>query len=81
MRVVVALGGNAVVQRGELGTAGEQHAAVREACEGIAELAHAGHELIVTHGNGPQVGALMLQQYAAGALVPPMPLDVLVAQT
>jgi carbamate kinase len=81
MRVVVALGGNAVVQRGERGTSSEQHAAIREACEGIAELAHAGHELILTHGNGPQVGALLLQQHAASALIPPMPLDALVAQT
>lgn len=81
MRLVVALGGNAIVQRGEKGTPSEQRAAAREACEGLAELAAGGHELIVTHGNGPQVGALMIQQHAARASVPPMPLDVLVAQT
>ena len=81
MRVVVALGGNAILQRGERGTASEQRAAVREACEGLGELAAAGNELVVTHGNGPQVGALMIQQQAGEVLVPVMPLDVLVAQT
>jgi len=81
VRVVVALGGNAILQRGERGTASEQRAAVREACEGLGELAAAGNELVVTHGNGPQVGALMIQQQAGEVLVPVMPLDVLVAQT
>jgi carbamate kinase len=81
VRVVVALGGNAILQRGERGTASEQRAAVREACEGLGELAAAGNELVVTHGNGPQVGALMIQQQAAEVLLPAMPLDVLVAQT
>jgi carbamate kinase len=81
VRVVVALGGNAILQRGERGTASEQRAAVREACEGLGDLAAAGNELVVTHGNGPQVGALMIQQQAAEVLVPVMPLDVLVAQT
>jgi carbamate kinase len=81
MRVVVALGGNAILQRGEHGSANEQRAAVREACEGLGELAAAGHDLVVTHGNGPQVGALMIQQHAAEHSVPAMPLDLLVAQT
>jgi carbamate kinase len=81
VRVVVALGGNAILQRGERGTASEQRAAVRDACEGLADLAAEGNQLVVTHGNGPQVGALMLQQQAAEPLVPAMPLDVLVAQT
>lgn len=81
MLVVVALGGNAILQRGERGTASEQRAAVREACEGLGDLAAAGHDLVVTHGNGPQVGALMIQHHAAEHSVPAMPLDVLVAQT
>jgi len=81
VRLVVALGGNAILRRGEKGTASEQRASIREACEGLADLAAAGHELVVTHGNGPQVGALMIQQHAARASVPAMPLDVLVAQT
>ena len=81
MRLVVALGGNAILRHGERGTATEQRAAIRDACDGLAELASAGHDLVVVHGNGPQVGALMLQHAAATAVVPAMPLDVLVAQT
>jgi carbamate kinase len=81
VRLVVALGGNAILRRGERGTASEQRAAIRAACDGLAELAVAGHELVVVHGNGPQVGALMLQHQSATAVVPAMPLDVLVAQT
>ncbi|TMK20866.1 MAG: carbamate kinase [Actinobacteria bacterium] len=81
MRLVVALGGNAILRRDERGTAGEQRVAVREACDGVAALASAGNELVVVHGNGPQVGALLIQNLAAREVVPPMPLDMLVAQT
>jgi carbamate kinase len=81
VRLVVALGGNAILRRDERGSADEQRAAIRAACEGLADLAASGHQLIVVHGNGPQVGALMIQHDAARDLVPPMPLDVLVAQT
>lgn len=81
MRLVVALGGNAILQRGERGTASEQRASIREACEGLARLAGGGHELVVTHGNGPQVGALLIQHQVARRAVPPMPLDVLGSQT
>ncbi|MBI4729413.1 MAG: carbamate kinase [Acidobacteria bacterium] len=81
MRIVVALGGNAIQTREERGTASEERAAVREACEGLASLAASGHELIVTHGNGPQVGRLLLLNASAPRHVVPMPLDLLVAQT
>jgi carbamate kinase len=81
VRLVVALGGNAILRRDERGTAAEQRAAIREACDGLADLAASGHSLIVVHGNGPQVGALMIQHDAAREKVPAMPLDVLVAQT
>jgi carbamate kinase len=81
VRLVVALGGNAILRRGERGSAAEQRAAIREASDGLAALAVGGHELVIVHGNGPQVGALMLQHAAATAVVPAMPLDVLVAQT
>ncbi len=80
MRVVVALGGNAIQQRDETGTAAEQRAAVREACDSIARVAP-GNELIITHGNGPQVGLLLAQNEAASPRVPGMPLDILVAET
>ncbi len=81
MRLVVALGGNAILRRDERGTAAEQRAAIRDACDGLAALAAGGNDLVVVHGNGPQVGALMLQHASAEAVVPAMPLDVLVAQT
>ncbi|MGZ4121576.1 MAG: carbamate kinase [Actinomycetota bacterium] len=81
MRVVVALGGNAILRRGERGTVTEQRAAVREACDGIARLATEGHELVITHGNGPQVGRLMLQDEAMPDRVPRYTLDVHVAET
>lgn len=80
MRIVVALGGNAIQQRDDVGTAAEQRAAIREACDSLAALAGE-HELIVTHGNGPQVGLLVEQNEAAAPRLPEMPLDVLVAET
>jgi carbamate kinase len=80
MRLVVALGGNAIQQRDDIGTAAEQRAAIREAADALAGLARA-HELILTHGNGPQVGLLLSQNEAGAPLLPEMPLDVLVAQT
>ena len=79
MRVVVALGGNALLKRGEPLTAENQRANVRVACEALVPLALE-HELVISHGNGPQVGLLALQG-AAYAEVETYPLDVLDAQT
>jgi carbamate kinase len=79
MRVVVALGGNALLQRGQPLTAENQRANARTACEALAPLALE-HELVVAHGNGPQVGLLALQG-AAYKAVEVYPLDVLDAQT
>ena len=79
MRVVVALGGNALLRRGEALTAENQRANVRIAAEALAPVAHE-HQLVVSHGNGPQVGLLALQ----GAAYKPdeaYPLDVLGAET
>jgi carbamate kinase len=81
MRVVVALGGNAILKRGDRGTVAEQRAAIREASNGLARLCIEGHELVVTHGNGPQVGRLMLQDEAMPDRVPRFTLDVHVAET
>jgi carbamate kinase len=79
-RVVVALGGNAIA--GERGADPEsQQRAVEEACEQIAELVEHGHEVVITHGNGPQVGNLLLKNDLARHVVPPVPLDWCVAQT
>jgi carbamate kinase len=79
MRVVIALGGNALLRRGEPADAETQRRNVATAVEAIADLA-ADHEVIVTHGNGPQVGLLALQGDAYQA-VAPYPLDVLGAET
>ncbi len=79
MRAVVALGGNALLKRGEPMTAERQRANVRTAAPALAAVARA-HELVLAHGNGPQVGLLALQA-AAYTDVEPYPLDVLGAQT
>ena len=79
MRLVIALGGNALLKRGEPLTYENQHANVKIACEQIAK-AYAGNQLIVTHGNGPQVGLLALQNNAYKE-VPMYPLDVLGAES
>lgn len=79
MRIVAALGGNALLQRGELPEIGIQRARVRDAARALADLAATG-DLVVTHGNGPQVGLLALQAEADTKVRPP-PLDVLGAET
>ncbi len=79
MRVVVALGGNALLRRGEPMTAEAQRANCQIAANALAPVAQR-HELVLTHGNGPQVGLLALQAQAYTA-VDPYPLDVLGAET
>ena len=80
MRVVVALGGNALLRRGEPMSAEVQRDNVRRAAASLAELVGAGHQLVVTHGNGPQVGLLALQA-AAQKPDESYPLDILGAET
>lgn len=80
MRVVVALGGNALLQRGEKPDAGIQLEHIRQAAQALAPLA-AQHELIICHGNGPQIGMLALESERDPMLTSPYPLDVLGAQT
>jgi carbamate kinase len=80
-RVVVALGGNALQRRGAQETYEEVYAAARGAAEKICDIAALGWEVVVTHGNGPQVGRILLQQEAASDLVSPMPLDVCGAES
>ncbi len=79
MRVVVALGGNALQRRGEPMTVESQRLNVRVACEALAPVALE-HELVISHGNGPQVGLLALQAAAYGD-TESYPFDVLGAQT
>jgi len=79
MRILVALGGNALLKRGEPLSPENQAANLKIAADGIAALIKAGHEIVVSHGNGPQVGLLALQQAAMPG--DPFPLDVLGAES
>ena len=78
-RIVVALGGNALLRRGEPAEAATQRLRVREAAAALARLANE-HDLVITHGNGPQVGLLALEAEAYDG-VTPYPLDVLGAES
>ena len=80
MTTVIALGGNALTRAGERGTAAEQRANLREASAAIAPL-FADARVVVTHGNGPQVGNELLRHERAASEVPPLPLYLAVAQT
>jgi carbamate kinase len=77
---VIALGGNALMRPGERGTAAEQLANLREVCAGIVPLFE-NAEVVITHGNGPQVGNELVRQERAADEVPPLPLYLAVAQT
>lgn len=79
--VVVALGGNAILRRGEKGTFEEQYRNVCETVQRIADLVQNGYKVVITHGNGPQVGATLLRHEAAKSIVPPFPLDVCGSET
>ncbi len=80
-RVVVALGGNAITQADETGTFEGQLRNVKTTCDQILKIIEKGYEVVITHGNGPQAGSLLIQQEEAARLVPPQPLDVVVAMT
>jgi carbamate kinase len=80
VRIVVAVGGNALLERGEPPDAEIQQRHIRVAVDALAPLARS-NQLVVTHGNGPQVGLLALESAADRALARPYPLDVLGAQT
>ena len=80
-RVVVAFGGNAITREHERGTWDEQSANARVAARAVVELREAGHEVLLTHGNGPQVGALALQHLLGAEHAPTLPFDALGAMT
>ena len=80
MRIVVALGGNALLERGEPPDSGIQQGHITSAVAALAPVAR-DHELIITHGNGPQVGLLAMESARDPALTRPYPFDVLGAQT
>jgi len=80
--VVVALGGNAIIQPGQKGTFDEQMINVHVTCEQLAQMVKSGeYRVVVTHGNGPQVGNLLLQNEAGKDVAAPMPLFALGAES
>jgi carbamate kinase len=80
-KVLVSLGGNAILKHGQKGTAEEQTANVQETAKHLARLVRRGDRLAVSHGNGPQVGNILLQNEIAKETLPPMPLDVCGAES
>jgi carbamate kinase len=80
-RLVVALGGNAILRAKELSSYTDQFDNVRRTCAQIADLIAEGYRPVLSHGNGPQVGNLLIQNEAAAQLVPGVPLDVCGAET
>jgi carbamate kinase len=80
-KILVALGGNALIRSGQQGAIEEQAANLRRALEGVAALISRGHRVVITHGNGPQVGHILLRVEEARGKAYPLPLDVCVAQS
>lgn len=80
-RVVVALGGNALIRQGDRGTVTEQAARSLAAMEAVVQLVTAERQLVITHGNGPTVGNILIRQQLARHVIPPMPLDVCGAES
>src|SRR5215470_84203 len=78
---VIAFGGNALLRPEDRGTHEEQVARAKQAARWIAEIVRQGFRLIVVHGNGPQVGNILIQAEEASTKIPPQSLDVAVAQT
>jgi len=81
LRILVALGGNAILQRQGKGTSEEQFDNVRKACRHLVGIIREGHRVVVTHGNGPQVGDILLKDDLAKDTLPQMPLDVCGAES
>jgi carbamate kinase len=79
--IVIALGGNALLQRGQKGTFNDQYGNVEKTAAKIADLIERGYNIVLTHGNGPQVGATLLRHEAGKNIVPPFPLDACGAET
>src|ERR1700709_2169995 len=80
-RVVIALGGNAMTAPDGSATPGAQRDAIAAAAPPLAAVVGTGAEVVLTHGNGPQVGNLLVKNELAAHVVPPVPLDWNVAQT
>ncbi|MBU7019540.1 MAG: carbamate kinase [Theionarchaea archaeon] len=80
-RVLVALGGNAILKHKEKGTAEEQVENVQETCRYLVDLIKEGYQIAITHGNGPQVGDILLKNELSKKTLPPMPLDICGAES
>src|SRR5687767_13158366 len=78
---VVAFGGNALLRADDRGTQEEQIARARQAARWLAEIVRHGYKLVIVHGNGPQVGNILIQAEEASTKIPPQSLDICVAQT
>ena len=78
---IVAIGGNALLPAKDSGTAEGQRKRIRETCRHLAAVIQRGWDIAIVHGNGPQVGNILLQNEAAQATVPALPLDVCVAES
>jgi carbamate kinase len=81
MRLLIALGGNAMTAPDGRATPADQEAAISTAMQSVAAVVEAGHQVVLTHGNGPQVGNLLVKNEIAASVVPPVPLDWCGAQT
>ncbi len=77
----VALGGNSLLRQEDEGTAEEQFERMKKTCERLAVMIEKGYDLVLTHGNGPQVGNILIQNELASSEVPPLPLDVCGAES
>jgi len=80
-RIVIALGGNAILRAKEEGSFSNQYRNVEKTSKFLVDLVKEGYEIVIGHGNGPQVGNLVLQNEIAGGEVPAMPLHILTAET
>jgi carbamate kinase len=79
--IVIAIGGNAIIKEKQKGTFEEQMANIAESMENITELVKKGYRIVITHGNGPQVGNLLIQNEMAKEVIPAQALDICVAET
>jgi carbamate kinase len=80
-KMVIALGGNAIKQWDQKGYAEEQFENVRKSCSPIVKIIKRGFRIVITHGNGPQVGNLLIQQEEGARVVPSQPIDICDAMT
>ena len=78
-RIVVALGGNAISQPDEEGNVSQQFANSQRTAHALADIACAGHQLVITHGNGPQIGNFLIRNEAAAGVIYPLPMEVAAA--